>query len=173
MHCGGVCGVVIGVSDMNKALEFYRTLLDRARIIYDQTDGWNGMPGTESIKCTYRRVLLRKRFIPKGAFSELLGHIDIELVQCIGREPHKIFKNRYWGDLGFIHLCLDVFDMDTLKAKLATHGHYFTVDSANSFDMGEAAGRFTYAEDPNGTLIEFVQTHKGADDEKMELVHKH
>jgi hypothetical protein len=26
--------------------------------------------------------------------------------------------------------------------------------------MGEAAGRFTYVEDPDGTLIEFVETKK-------------
>ena len=30
----------------------------------------------------------------------------------------------------------------------------------NSFDMGEAAGHFSYIEDPDGTLIEFVETHK-------------
>jgi len=26
--------------------------------------------------------------------------------------------------------------------------------------MGEAAGHFSYIEDPDGTLIEFVETHK-------------
>jgi len=26
--------------------------------------------------------------------------------------------------------------------------------------MGEASGHFTYNEDPSGTLIEFVETHK-------------
>ena len=26
--------------------------------------------------------------------------------------------------------------------------------------MGEAAGHFAYVEDPDGTLIEFVETHK-------------
>jgi hypothetical protein len=26
--------------------------------------------------------------------------------------------------------------------------------------MGEAAGHFSYTEDPDGTLIEFVQTHR-------------
>ena len=26
--------------------------------------------------------------------------------------------------------------------------------------MGEAAGHFTYIEDPDGALIEFVETHK-------------
>ena len=41
-----------------------------------------------------------------------------------------------------------------------SQGFEFTVDTANSFDMGEAAGRFAYIEDPDGTLIEFVETHK-------------
>ena len=39
-------------------------------------------------------------------------------------------------------------------------GHPFTVDSGNHFDMGEAAGHFSYIEDPDGTLIEFVESHK-------------
>ena len=42
-------------------------------------------------------------------------------------------------------------------------GHPFTVDSANAmetFDMGEAAGNFAYIQAPEGTLIEFVETHK-------------
>jgi hypothetical protein len=30
----------------------------------------------------------------------------------------------------------------------------------SSFDMGDAAGQFAYIEDPDGTLIEFVETHK-------------
>lgn len=30
----------------------------------------------------------------------------------------------------------------------------------DTFDMGEAAGHFAYIEDPDGTLIEFVETHK-------------
>ncbi len=29
-----------------------------------------------------------------------------------------------------------------------------------TFDMGEAAGHFSYVEDPDGTLIEFVESHK-------------
>ena len=50
--------------------------------------------------------------------------------------------------------------MDALKRECVAKGFPFTVDSAESFDMGEAAGRFTYIEDPDGTLIEFVETHK-------------
>ena len=50
--------------------------------------------------------------------------------------------------------------MDILKKECENKGFPFTVDSSNSFDMGEAAGRFSYIEDPDGTLIEFVETHK-------------
>ena len=34
------------------------------------------------------------------------------------------------------------------------------LDSSDTFDMGEAGGRFSYVEDPDGTWIEFVETHK-------------
>ena len=50
--------------------------------------------------------------------------------------------------------------MDSLKAKCEAAGYPFTVDSANTFDMGEASGRFAYIEDPDGALIEFVEAHK-------------
>ncbi|HSH51273.1 MAG TPA: hypothetical protein VK982_06085, partial [Bacteroidales bacterium] len=73
---------------------------------------------------------------------------------------------RYWGDLGFIHLCYDISGMKALRKDCESKGFPFTVDSSekhnedNSFDMGEAAGHFSYIEDPDGTLIEFVETHK-------------
>lgn len=39
-------------------------------------------------------------------------------------------------------------------------GYPLTVNSHNSFDMGNAAGHFVYNEDPDGTLVEYVETHK-------------
>ena len=57
--------------------------------------------------------------------------------------------------LGFIHLCFDSTGMNDLKRHCAELDHNFTVDSGDTFDMGEAAGRFAYVEDPDGTLIEF------------------
>jgi hypothetical protein len=72
----------------------------------------------------------------------------------------KIFENRFWGDWGFIHLCFDVQGMNALKTECESKGFPFTVDSGDTFDMGEAGGRFSYIEDPDGTWIEFVETHK-------------
>jgi hypothetical protein len=50
--------------------------------------------------------------------------------------------------------------MEILEKKCAKVGFPFTVNSRDSFDMGEASGHFSYLEDPDGTLIEFVETHR-------------
>ena len=155
---GGVTGAVIGVSDMDKALSFYTSLLGTHRIVYDYTGLANNGPSNQQSK--YRKVLLEKRSAGKGAFGKLLGSIEIELVQCLERQPLKIYENRFWGDCGFIHLCFDVFNMSGLKKQMEQHGYFFTVDSIDSFGMESASGHFCYVEDPDGTLIELVETHK-------------
>lgn len=157
---GGVLGAVIGVSDIEKAKKLYCDVLGINEVIYDIQDEFGDLPAAASRTGRYRRVLLRKRSKDIGAFSRLIGGVEIELVQALDREPRKIFKDRYWGDLGFIHLCFDVLDMEHLKKVAHSAGFRFTVDSANSFSMGQAAGRFAYLEDPDETLIELVETHK-------------
>lgn len=157
---GGAYGAVIGVGDMDKSIAFYRDLLGFESVLSDNTgiaDDLSGLPGSNT---RVRRVILEQPNPATGPFNPLLGINQIELIQAIDKKGRKIFENRYWGDLGFIHLCFDVRDMDGLKTKAAEMNHPFTVDSANSFDMGKAAGRFAYIEDPDGALIEFVETHK-------------
>lgn len=155
---GGVTGAVIGVSDMDKALAFYNTLLYRSEIVYDKV--LISENGADKGRQRYRKVLLQKKQSGNGAFGKLLGSVEIELVQCLDRKPAKIFANRFWGDCGFIHLCFDVFDMCGLKKYAEENGYRFTVDSIDSFEMEKATGRFCYIEDPDGTLIELVETHK-------------
>ena len=157
---GGPSGVIIGVSDIEKSLKFYKDILEYDTVEYDisgQFDDFEGLPGGEK---EFRRVLISHSQERKGAFSRLLGASKIELIEVKDREAKKIFENRFWGDIGFIHLCFDINGMEELKQKCTSLGHPFTVDSSNSFDMGEAAGHFAYIEDPDGTLIEFVETHK-------------
>lgn len=158
--CGGVVGAVIGVSNLDKALEFYRDVLGIDEVIYSGTAPAIDIPLKEQEGQQFRRVLLKKQVANKGAFSKLLGSVQIELVEALDFQPVKIYKDRFWGDCGFIHLCFDVLNMDVLKNKSEQAGYNFTVDSANSFLMGSSAGRFCYVEDPDGTLIELVETHK-------------
>ncbi len=159
-NTGGVLGAVIGVSDMEKALVLYRDVLGFSNVVYDKTGIFEDFADLAAGKQAFRRVLLRKKQSVEGAFSRLYGNIEIELVQRVAGGGRKLMEGRTWGDLGYIHLCFDALDMDALGGKLAAAGFPFVVDSANSFDMGDAAGRFTYIVDPDGTLIEFVETHK-------------
>lgn len=160
---GGVYGAVIGVSDIHKAQKLYTDILGFDQVLYDsnQSEDLERLPGGDG---SFRRLCLTRSEPSKGPFSPLLGPACIELIEKKdtqkGRAPQKIFENRFWGDAGFIHLCFDVRKMNRLKRICETGGFPFTVDSSDTFDMGEAAGRFSYVEDPDGTLIEFVEVHK-------------
>ena len=160
-NAGGVSGMVIGVSDMNKSIPLYREVLGYDVVEMDEINSFedfNVLPGGSG---RFRRVRLTHASVRKGAFSELLGVTEIELVQSLDRtDVKRIFENRFWGDWGFIHLCFDVQRMDQFQRLCESKGFPFTVDSANSFQMGAASGRFSYIEDPDGTWLEFVETHK-------------
>jgi catechol 2,3-dioxygenase-like lactoylglutathione lyase family enzyme len=164
---GGPSGAIIGVSNIEKALKVYSDILGYNSVIYEENglfDDFEELPGGKNHK--FKRVLLKSSNKLQGSFSKLFGQSTIELIEVKDRTPEKIYKDRFWGDLGFIHLCYDISGMDDLQKECTEKGFPFTVDSNinpegnKSFDMGEAAGRFTYIEDPDGTLIEFVETHK-------------
>lgn len=159
---GGMAGAVIGVTDMDASVKFYKEVLGYDIVKCDVTGPFSRhdvIPESDK-KC--RRVILAapKR---KGAFADLFGDSTIELVQALEYTPRKIYEGRYWGDPGFIQVCFDVAGMDAMKKFCAEKGHPFTVDSCPDgevFDMGDASGRFAYIEDPDGTLIELVETGK-------------
>jgi catechol 2,3-dioxygenase-like lactoylglutathione lyase family enzyme len=158
---GGVAGAMIGVSSIEKSLKVYADILGYSRIEYDKTDVFDCFSDLPGENHKVRRVLLSHPKRREGPFSPLLGPSKIELIQSLDRNDCKqIFKDRFWGDWGFIHLCYDIRGMEDLKKECEAAGFPFTVDSGDTFDMGEAGGRFSYIEDPDGALIEFVETHK-------------
>lgn len=163
---GASVGAIVGVSDIEKSLLVYRDILKYDSVIYDVEGEMSDLHDVNGGKGKFRRVLLKATDSHQGSFNALLGNSYIELIQALDHEPRKIYENRFWGDLGFIHLCFDVRGMNKLKKECEAKGFAFTVDSQQneahqkSFDMGEAAGHFSYIEDPDGTLIEFVETHK-------------
>ncbi|MBQ9471183.1 MAG: VOC family protein [Bacteroidales bacterium] len=162
LSTSGICGAIVGVSNIDDSLRLYSGILGYDKVLFDvqgPSEDFFGLPGGgEKI----RRVLLTHSEPRRGGFSQLFGSSCIELVQCLERSPQKIFKNRLWGDIGFIHLCFDIKNMAELERLCNSKGFPFTVDSnvKGRFDMGDAAGHFTYIEDPDGTLIEFVETYK-------------
>lgn len=159
-HTGGPVGIMIGVSDLDRSIAFYGSLLGYDKVLFKgekKFDDLSVIPGGEK---EVKRAILTHSQPRVGPFSKLFGNSYIELIEAKNYSPKKIFENRFWGDLGFIHLCFDIKNMAALKAACEKAGHPFTVDGGAGFEMGEAAGHFTYIEDPDGTLIEFVETKK-------------
>lgn len=157
---GAVCGVTIGVSSIEKAKIFYEEVLGYDIEMFSSEGVFPEFKNIAGGSHQFKRLLVGHTREMEGAFSRLLGSSVIELIEVTDRTAKKIFENRYWGDLGFIHVCFDINGMETHKKICADAGFPFTVDSADSFDMGAAAGHFAYNEDPDGTLIEYVETHR-------------
>lgn len=162
---GGSYGAIIGVSDIEKALPVYSDILGYDKVVYDVTGTFNDLNSVPGGSGRFRRMLLAPSQPFHGGFNPIYGQSVIELVEAKDRQVTKIFEGRFWGDPGFIHLCYDISGMNNLRKYCVDKGFPFSVDSqksheGNSFDMGEAAGHFAYIEDPDGTLIEFVETHK-------------
>jgi catechol 2,3-dioxygenase-like lactoylglutathione lyase family enzyme/uncharacterized glyoxalase superfamily protein PhnB len=160
---GGIYGATIGVKNMEESLQIYQNILEYDKVVYDKTGVFKDFEGISGGNKKFRRVLLKHSDVKSGAFSPFFGNSVIELVQVLNREPRDIYEGRIWGDPGFIHLCFDINGIDIFRKKVKDLGFPFTVDSAHAmetFDMGEAAGSFAYIQAPEGTLIEFVETHK-------------
>jgi catechol 2,3-dioxygenase-like lactoylglutathione lyase family enzyme len=157
---GGVYGVTVAVSDMSKAVKFYKDVLGMQEA-YNQPNApiedWNGLADANN---QYHRAILKsKPGAQPGAFGRLMGSYQIELVQATPAVGGHIFDDRFWGDLGYIHLCFDIKGYDAHAKICNASGYPLTIDSGD-FNMGDAAGRFSYNEDPNGTLLEYVETYK-------------
>lgn len=164
---GGPVGAIVGCTDIEKTLVLYRDILGYDEVLADETGTFADLAGVCGGDQKYRRVLLTHSRARKGGFAHLFGRSYIELVQALDRTPRKIYEGRYWGDPGFIQICFDVRNIRSLEKKCVSKGFPFTADSASkqksdaeSFEMGDAGGHFTYIEDPDGYLIEFVETHK-------------
>lgn len=159
-HTGGPMGMLLGVSNLERSIHFYGHLLGYDKVIFKGEQKFSDLAVLPGGDKEVKRAILTHSQPRVGPFSKLFGNSYIELVETKNYAPRKIFENRFWGDLGFIHLCFDIKNMAALKAACEKAGHPFTVDGGAGFEMGEAAGHFTYIEDPDGALIEFVETKK-------------
>ena len=157
---GGANGVIIGVSDIEKSAEFYSKLIGYDTIEYDETGVFDDLQNICGGDKRLRRMMIKPSAPIQGPLCEIMGTSHIELVQSPDIQPVRLYENRWWGDPGFIHLCFDIRKMAAIKKTAEALGHPFVCDSGTDFQMGDADGHFTYVEDPDGTLIEFVETFK-------------
>lgn len=159
---GGTVGSSIGVTNIDNSMKLYAEILGYDKVIFDETgvfEDWQGvLPGGER---TFRRVVLAQSNQPGGGFAKVTGDTYIELVEAKDYSPRKIYADRLWGDIGFVHLGFDVRGMNELGKMLAEKGFGFTCDTNDTLDMGGTTRvHCTYIEDPDGTLIEMIEVYK-------------
>ncbi|WP_258105244.1 VOC family protein [Marinoscillum sp. MHG1-6] len=158
---GGPNGCVIGVSNIDKSLELYADILGYDKVVYDKTGvfmDFESLPGGEK---QFRRIRLTQSNPPGGGFAKVSADTYIELVQAIDYSPKKIWKGRIWGDVGFVHVGLDVRGMKDLGEDLDAKGFGFTCDTKDTLDMGGTTRvHCTYIDDPDGILIEMIEVYK-------------
>jgi catechol 2,3-dioxygenase-like lactoylglutathione lyase family enzyme len=94
-HTGAAYGAIIGVSDIDRSVAFYKGILGYDEVIFDESTIFGEYASLPGGNMQFRRVLLRHSKPRLGAFSPLFGTSEIELVQVLGREPQRIYKGRY------------------------------------------------------------------------------
>ena len=157
---GGIFGCMLGVSDIDNSSKLYSGILGYTKVIYDRSGYFNDIAALPNGHGKFRRVLLGHENNRTGGFSKLFGESRIELIQSLDSMPKLIYQNRYWGDIGFIHLCFDIHNITALVKECEFKGFPFKVLCTDSFKMDQANAHWGYIEDPDGILIEFVETHK-------------
>ncbi|RED92837.1 VOC family protein [Marinoscillum furvescens] len=158
---GGPNGCVVGVSNIDNSLKLYADILGYDKVVYDETGVFEDYKSLEGGEKQFRRIRLTQSNPPGGGFAKVSADTYIELIQAIDYTPKKIWKGRIWGDVGFVHIGLDVRGMQALGAELDAKGFGFTCDTKDTLDMGGTTRvHCTYIDDPDGILIEMIEVYK-------------
>ncbi len=133
----------IVVSDVEKALHFYRDLLGLTmhRDMVEEGPFVDGLLGLQNVK-----VRTMKMAADDGNLIELLYYLSPDHV----RTPQK----KEMPDIGASHVAFTVDDIDSLYAQLVAEGARFNAEPTVSVD-GKA--KVAYCYDFDGTPIELVQ----------------
>lgn len=138
---GGINGIIIGVSNIEKSKEFYQKVLGYDVIVYEGKGEFEDFDGIEGGNNIFKRVILQQSNPATNVFTNYFGKSDIELLQVI--EDKNITHN------------------DTNVVNPYRFG-YFTVDNrdiiGNYLELGynfDYKGNEKYIQitDPDGIVI--------------------
>jgi len=149
---GAFAHVGITVSDMERAVRFYRDTLG-LQVVGDVTfDGEEADTLTQEQGTQLRAVYLRSTEEPKGAPIELLHFLS---PVAEGR-PYPGIKNP-----GITEVAFWVKDIEKTYADLTAQGVKF-YSRPQLFELDGYKVKAVYFRDPDGTTLELLQRVKGA-----------
>lgn len=138
------CHLVIGVTDMDRALEFYRDVIGM-EVIFETLI--SGEP--------FDAVLHAKRKQEGRVVGGLLGGLMVELLALGAKPPTDKPPRR--GITGIQNVSLSVTDLDDAHRRVTAAG--YTPDQ-EPFEIGGV--RMFFVKDPDGTPVEFIELPGGA-----------
>jgi len=138
------CHLVIGVTDMDRALAFYRDALGM-EVAFESLI--SGEP--------FDAVLHAKRKQEGRVVGGLLGGLMVELLS-LGSVP-SADKPARRGITGIHNVSLSVPDLDDTHRRITAAGY---VPDQAPFEIGGV--RMFFVKDPDGTPVEFIELPNGA-----------
>lgn len=138
----GVRHTGIVVTDMEKALVFYRDLLGLkvAKDFKEEGDYIDSISGLSGV-----RLWMVKLTADNGTMVELLQYLS---------HPREARDNPQICDIGCSHIAFTVDDIDKKYARLSKNGVRFNCPPYISPD---GYAKVTFCHDPDGTSIELVE----------------
>jgi catechol 2,3-dioxygenase-like lactoylglutathione lyase family enzyme len=138
------CHLVIGVTDMDRALAFYRDVIGM-EIVFESLI--SGEP--------FDAVLHAKRKQEGRVVGGLLGGLMVELLS-LGPKPAAAQPARR-SITGIHNVSLSVPDLDETHRRITAAGY---IPEQQPFEIGGV--RMFFVKDPDGTPLEFIELPDGA-----------
>ncbi len=138
------CHLVVGVTDMDRALEFYRDVLGMD-VVFETLI--SGEP--------FDAALHAKRKQEGRVVGGVLGGLMVELLS-LGAKPATESPARR-GITGIQNVSLSVVDLDDTHRRIREAGY---PPEQDPFEIGGV--RMFFVKDPDGTPVEFIELPGGA-----------
>ena len=138
------CHLVIGVTDMDRALVFYRDVLGM-EVVFETLI--SGEPFDAALHATRKQE--------GRVVGGLLGGLMVELLS-LGAKPAPDKPPRR-GITGIQNLSLSVIDLDDTHRRITDAGY---PPDQQPFEIGGV--RMFFVKDPDGTPVEFIELPGGA-----------
>jgi catechol 2,3-dioxygenase-like lactoylglutathione lyase family enzyme len=137
------CHLVVGVTDMDRALAFYRDVLGM-EIVFDQLI--SGEPFDAALHATRKQE--------GRVVGGLLGGLMVELLSVGANPPNQKPARR--GITGIHNVSLSVTDLDETHHRIKDSGY---IPDQEPFEIEGV--RMFFVKDPDGTPIEFIELPNG------------
>jgi catechol 2,3-dioxygenase-like lactoylglutathione lyase family enzyme len=154
---GGLSHLVIGVSDMDRSIDFYSRALGFDVVALDSEGAAPALDPSKG-ESQARTVVLKRSRRPGNTLPREPGMV--RLVQATSFEGKPFQEGIFWGGTGILELGLEVTDIEgTYSRVLEAGAEPFIGPTGMRLGWG-TLGYFAYARDPDGNLVELTQMEK-------------